>query len=130
LSLGGDHINSFSDPMSGTAVLEAIVDEKRATTRQSLAMTARVVRLGGRAVADGLARDISEGGLFLTVAPSAGLSVGERCELELFEADGSPLGCLAGGSCFATVVRTQVVSTESSDPLVGAGLRFDHPLYL
>jgi len=130
LSLGGDHINSFSDPMSGTAVLEAIVEEKRATSRQSLAMTARVIRSGTPVATDGVARDISEGGLFLTVAPAAALSVGERCELELFEADGSPLGCLVGGSCFATVVRTQVVSTESSEPLVGAGLRFDHPLYL
>jgi len=75
-------------------------------------------------------RDISEGGLFLIVAWSAGLTVGERCELELFEADGSPLGCLAGGSCFATVVRTEIVMAESSQRLLGAGLRFDHPLYL
>lgn len=111
-------------------MLEAIVDEKRATARQSRAMTAHVVRLGTKAVTQAAMRNISEGGLFLTVAPSAGLSVGQRCELELFEADGSPLGCLAGETCFATVVRTQVMMTESSQRLVGAGLRFDHPLYL
>lgn len=120
----------FSDPMSGTAVAEAIVEEKRATVRQSRAMMARVVRLGTKAVAEAAMCDISAGGLFLTVAPSAGLSVGERCEVELFEADGSPLGCLAGGSCYATVVRTQVLATEASGRIAGAGLRFDHPLYL
>ncbi len=131
MSLGADHTNSFSsDLMSGTAVLEAIVDEKRSTLRESLGMTARVLRPGSDAVVEGSARDISEGGLFLTTASSVGLTVGERCEVELFDAGGSLLGCLAGGSCFATVVRTQALASESSKHLLGAGLRFDHPLYL
>lgn len=130
MSLNDEHVNSFDDSMSGTAVLEAIVDEKRGTVRQSSSVIARVLRAGGGEVVEGSARDISEGGLFMTVASGAGLAVGERCELELFEADGVPLGCLAGGSCYATVVRTQAVAGVSPDHSMGAGLRFDNPLYL
>jgi hypothetical protein len=36
---------------------------------------------------------------------------------------------LMGETCYATVVRTEQF-LESNKPMVGAGLRFDQPIYL
>lgn len=130
MSFAAARANTLSTSPSSAVDAGSLFDEKRASTRHSRPLRARIVRLGADGVAEAAARDISEGGLFLTVAPSVGLGVGQRCEVELFDADGSALGCLPEGSCFATVVRTEFVTTESSARMVGAGLRFDHPLYL
>ena len=57
-----------SDPSAGTAVLEAIVEEKRATQRQASELTASVARPGNAGAVTAVARDISEGGVFLAIA--------------------------------------------------------------
>ena len=74
--------------------------------------------------------DVSEDGLFVQVPLQCGLMVGNRVEVVFADvADAPLLAMLAGESCFATVVRT--ASLEHASPeLVGAGLRFDQPLFL
>jgi hypothetical protein len=76
------------------------------------------------------AEDISEGGVYLRVPVSSGISVGERCEVLLTDPLGSnSFAGYASASCFATVVRTDTISA-ANEGFVGAGLRFDQPLFL
>lgn len=74
--------------------------------------------------------DLSEDGLFLHVPVSYGLTVGQRYEVVLGDEPGlgepSPL---CGERRYATVVRTEPVH-QGAARLVGAGLRFDQPLFL
>ena len=50
-----------------------------------------------------------------------GLRVGQRCEIVLSNDEGE--------SHYATVVRTEPIA-KAPNPIVGAGLRFDQPLFL
>lgn len=73
--------------------------------------------------------DISEAGMFIHAPSDAGLCVGQRCEVN-FDGDSSErLAGLVGGTWFATVVRTERSAGQAGDQ-VGAGLRFDQPLFL
>lgn len=78
------------------------------------------------------AENISEGGLFVILPAEARLRVGERCEVTFTGAPGLPdrvpFATLNGLTCYATVVRTVNRSVDAA-PYVGAGLRFDHPLF-
>ncbi len=90
---------------------------------------AKVRSLGCGEVYDGPAEDVSEGGLYVQVPLSRSLAVGQRCEVHLADEEGATLTCLAGQSCYATVVRTELVTTGTRK-LLGAGMRFDQPLFL
>lgn len=105
----------------------ALVDDRRSTRRVD-------ARLGMKLFAPGLeeplsvdATDVSESGLYAHLPQACRLTVGQRCEV-IF--DGGPgMEGLAGESRYATVVRTEPVG-DAAERSVGAGLRFDHPIYL
>jgi hypothetical protein len=68
--------------------------------------------------------------MFVRAPADAGLCVGQRCEVNFEPGVESPsLKGLVGGTWFATVVRTEHPS-EACAAHVGAGLRFDQPLFL
>ena len=68
--------------------------------------------------------------MFVRAPRDADFCVGQRCEVN-FEDDASSqsLAGLVGGTWFATVVRTERSGDDATDH-VGAGLRFDQPLFL
>lgn len=103
----------------------ALLDDRRCAPRMQrpLAAEVRPVGLGESHRCD--VEDISEGGLFVSVPLSYGLNVGQRCEVQFAPATHSP----TSETCYATVVRTEVIASETGKRL-GAGLRFDQPLFL
>ena len=84
-------------------------------------IVATVIGIGATDVFRCTTDDISESGLYVQLPVSSGLRVGQRCEVVL--PDDSAEGL------YATVVRTEPIAKGPS-PLVGAGLRFDQPLFL
>lgn len=104
-------------------------EERRASQRTPKNLMASVQSLGRGEVYNGPADDVSEGGLYVRVPLSQGLAVGQRCEVRLSDPAGSAQLGLAGEGCYATVVRTEVI-TSGSQKLLGAGMRFDQPLFL
>jgi hypothetical protein len=125
-----------SEPPGGPSLgvlgprLDTVVDERRASRRSGRRIN---VTLAGLGAGDGLrcvSEDICAGGLYVHVPAGSGLSVGNRVEVTFGdEVESSVPSPFRGESCFATVVRTKSHSQESPATL-GAGLRFDQPLYL
>ena len=105
-------------------------EERRTSERNCRKLVARLAGLRGRAEVRCPAENISENGMYVRVPMGCGLAVGERYEVALAE-ESSPSQSdnLIGEGCYATVVRTERLERESGD-LVGAGLRFDQPLFL
>jgi len=97
------------------------MDERRAVPRVRKRVTAKVISVGAAEVFRCTANDINENGLYVEVPLSAGFRVGQRCEIVLTDDSGE--------GHFATVVRTEPIP-QGQTPLVGAGLRFDQPLFL
>jgi len=97
------------------------MDERRAAPRVRKRVTAKVIGVGAAEVFRCTTNDINENGLYVEVPLSAGFRVGQRCEVVLSDD--------AGQGLYATVVRTEPIA-QAPTPLVGAGLRFDQPLYL
>lgn len=105
------------------------VEERRVSTRIVRKLTVKLTARGCVEAHCGPAENISEGGLYLRVPYGYGLAVGQRCEISFAtEADSPGLPHLSVGTCFATVVRTEVL-TDGSTRVIGAGLRFDRPLF-
>ena len=118
------------EPGESRSFSDATVAERRLTRRiqtcPSLAMTA----LGSPRSHKCVAIDISETGLFVQLPVEHQPAVGQRFELTFTdESPSAELPNLAGLTCYATVVRTKRCVT-GPETTVGAGLRFDHPLYL
>lgn len=77
-----------------------------------------------------VAEDLSASGVFVYVPADSGLAVGNRVEVTLGGISGvGEASNLCGEKRYATVVRTQECK-EADRPLLGAGLRFDQPLFL
>ena len=75
-------------------------------------------------------QDLSESGLYVRLPAACGLSVGQRCEIGFVgNVDPAKPSSIAGEIRYATVVRTDAI-TPASDKQIGAGLRFDQPLFL
>jgi len=113
---------------------DVAVSDRRLSPRLSAQPTLHVSPLGTPRAVSCSAENVSEGGLFVLLSPDAKLQVGERCEVA-FAGDPAAGGemngpaSLSGMTCYATVVRT--VSQSTTHGLtIGAGLRFDHPLFL
>ena len=106
---------------------DVALDDRRCAPRvqRSLAAQVRPVELTEPHRCE--VEDISEGGLFVLVPLSYGLNVGQRCEITL--SAGASCVCPTDETCYATVVRTEVIAADSGKRL-GAGLRFDQPLFL
>ena len=96
------------------------MDERRSTPRLRKRLTAKVIGVGAAEVFRCTTEDISENGLYVQVPLASGLRVGQRCEVVLSDD--------ANESHYATVVRTEPIA-KGPTPVVGAGLRFDQPLF-
>ena len=109
---------------------EAILslDDRRYAPREQRPLAAEVRLVGVVESHRCDVEDISEGGLFVFVPLSYGMNVGQRCEVSLSSAHASG-SCPTDEVCYATVVRTEVIACDSGKRL-GAGLRFDQPLFL
>lgn len=108
--------------------VDALLDDRRCAPRMQRPLAAEVRPVGLSESHRCDVEDISEGGLFVSVPFSYGLNVGQRCEIQ-FAPVQSPAQCPTSETCYATVVRTEVIATETGKRL-GAGLRFDQPLFL
>ncbi len=97
------------------------MDERRSTPRFRKRLTAKVIGVGAAEVFRCTTEDISEDGLYVQVPLASGLCVGQRCEVVLSDD--------VGEGHYATVVRTEPIG-KGPAPIVGAGLRFDQPLFL
>ena len=97
------------------------MDERRALPRVLKRVTAKVIGVDAAEVFRCTTNDINENGLYVEVPLSAGFRVGQRCEIVLTDDTGE--------GHYATVVRTEPIP-QGQTPLVGAGLRFDQPLFL
>jgi len=74
--------------------------------------------------------DISENGAYISAFASANLSVGQRFQIELTnDSDAPDLASALCQGCYATIVRTERRPSEMASAM-GAGLRFDRPIYL
>ncbi len=104
--------------------------ERRTSTRFRNKVPTKLAPLGRDQVHRCHAEDISTGGLFVRVPAEYGLSVGQRVEVVLGD-DKSPASSsgVAGMTCYATVVRTRQL-VDQQTRVIGAGLRFDHPIFL
>jgi hypothetical protein len=116
------------DPVSSGA--SAVADERRSSQRIDREIGLTLTSVGSTEARLCSSSNISEGGLSVQVPPEYGLSVGQRCEV-MFASEGESKAPqnLAGEMRYATVVRTEVV-TGSARQMIGAGLRFDRPLFL
>lgn len=108
--------------------VEVMLDDRRCAPRLQRPLSAEVRPVGLSEAHCCDIEDISEGGLFVYVPLSYGLNVGQRCEVMINPAK-SEVSCSLTEICYATVVRTEVIDCETGKRL-GAGLRFDHPLFL
>lgn len=103
-------------------------DDRRCAPRKCSPLAAHVRLVGLTESQNCDVADISEGGLFVFVPLAYGLNVGQRCEVQL-SAKNPTASCPTDDTCYATVVRTEMVASESGKYL-GAGLRFDQPLFM
>jgi len=114
---------------ANVAVIEEAIDEKRIASREANRFRMRLTVLGSSTSLACTSENVSEGGCYLHLPPSAGLSVGQRCELEFTpEPNDRAAAHLAGEICYATVVRTETVARPTGTT-IGTGLRFDQPLF-
>ncbi len=125
---------------TGAPVMDAVavIDERRSSQRARRNVTMKLRAVGCADLHCCIARDISEGGLYVCVPADHGLTVGRRDEVAF--ADDAEAPSFAGATYYATVVRTNaaplrgavVVSNRghAAEDLIGAALRFDRPLFL
>lgn len=104
--------------------------DRRVGERTPRRLYARMKPLGASAPISGKTENLGECGFFVLVANQGRLTVGQRCEIELIDEDGETrLACMPPDGCYATVVRTEIITSREGRCL-GAGLRFDQPLFL
>lgn len=117
-------------PVSHTLEIDVqeLRDDRRCAPRKCSPLAAQVRLMGMTESQRCDVSDISEGGLFVFVPLAYGLNVGQRCEVQL-SAKHPAACCPTDDTCYATVVRTEVVAADTGK-LLGAGLRFDQPLFL
>ena len=105
------------------------VEDRRASNRIQRKLSVKLAATGCTEAHCGPAENICEGGLYLRVPAAYGLRVGQRLEVSFEkDVDAPELSHLAVDTCFATVVRTEMLVAGSSR-ITGAGLRFDQPLF-
>ena len=108
---------------------DTAVEERRASKRADRKVTLQLKGMGCNETHLYTTKDICEGGLFLHVPMESGLAVGQRVEVVLEDETESPEPpSFAGETHYATVVRTELLA-EAAKPTIGAGLRFDQPLF-
>ena len=113
-----------------SAAVGTVADDRRASTRHERKIDLTLTGLGSSDGVRCTSDDISEGGLYVRLPADVGLAVGKRVEVRFGNdaRSAKPVG-FSGESCFATVVRTRL-HARGVAPMIGAGLRFDQPLFL
>ena len=108
----------------------AAVEDRREANRESQSVRITLSARGWSESQTCATQDLSETGLYVRLPANCRLSVGQRCEVG-FEgsADPSKPSCVAGEIRYATVIRTDAIAPASAKQ-IGAGLRFDQPLFL
>ncbi len=109
--------------------VRALEEERRASPRLLKALPAQLLGATQQDAVCCFTKDWSEGGMYVVAKPGCALAVGKRYEL-LFppEVATQMPGRVPVDGCFATVVRTEMVS-HGDGPALGAGMRFDQPLF-
>jgi len=103
-----------------------LMEDRRVSTRERKNLTTQLTDVGGTEVIRCPALDVSPGGVFVQAPFGSGVAVGKRYEVVLADSEcGTPLA----DTCYATVVRTEVPSPDRPQ-IIGAGMRFDQPLFL
>jgi len=116
-------------PKSSSIAPRPVVDDRRDAARVLRKLQVTVTPLGYAAPIVGRSRDVSEGGMYLMMPMSAAVCVGQRCEVELGPDEGvSPQPCVGPDCRYATIVRTHPI-THGEAQMLGAGLRFDQPIF-
>lgn len=117
-----------ADALAGN--MNTAVKERRTSNRHPMDLAMKLTPMGTPGGQRCTIEDISEGGMYVRVQAEAGLAVGQRVEVT-FEDEGKQPASPgpAGETHFATVVRTKLLAEATKDK-VGAGLRFDRPLFL
>lgn len=106
------------------------IDERRNSKRVPRRLTAFVTALGSSEGICCITENISEGGAYILAPTDCGLCLGHRCEVVLQDEIGGALwACYSDPGAYATIVRTECTQL-SGEKTIGAGLRFDQPLYL
>ncbi len=119
--------NSTGVALMADAREDTGVAERRTSVRIRRGFPIKVASLGHNMTHVCHAEDLSEGGLYVHLPTDSALTVGQRCELTFEKNAGAP--DLPDETCYATVVRTKLLR-QGAKPMIGAGLRFDQPLYL
>ena len=121
---------TLPSPAEAQHTVSWIEADRRLAPRSAQSLYARLTPLGATSAIAGKTENLGEQGFFVLVADQKNLTVGQRCEVELMNEDGETrLSALPIEGCYATVVRTEVI-TSSEGRCLGAGLRFDQPLFL
>lgn len=108
----------------------ATVDDRRIAARFASKLGVTLTAMGSAKAHPCRAEDLSEGGLFVHLPAELGLSVGQRCEVRFPANPDSPkFSNCAGETRYATIVRTQMLE-DAPKKMLGAGLRFDQPLFM
>ena len=121
--------NNTAAAAEGVATIERAIDEQRLAGRDPHRLPMRLTAVGCATSLSCVSENISEGGCFTHLPAGAGLSVGQRCEVEFSPDATSSAAHLAGEVHYATVIRTNSIIKKDGSVL-GAGLRFDQPLFL
>ena len=120
--------SAVAEPLAPS--VPVVHDNRRDTGRTPTLLSARLLSLGCTDAITCATENVSESGMYVRVPTESGLCVGMRYEVMLTnEAAGAHACNLAGDGCYATVVRTERIAHDAGE-LVGAALRFDHPLFL
>ena len=121
---------SLTSPEHFPAETTAVAEERRDSDRMSRRIAIKARGEGCAQAHSCVTADISESGVNVRMPTDVGLAVGQRIELIFGDDLQSPKPPnVEGQAYFATIVRTQLL-IENSKPILGAGLRFDRPLYL
>ncbi len=131
-------VNTFqsldlSEPLASplvSPVVSAVTQNRRNALRTSRPVDAQLTSMGSLTAIGCRMVDISENGAYVSAFASANLSVGQRFQIELSkESDAPDLASALCQGCYATIVRTER-RVSDGDSAIGAGLRFDRPIYL
>ncbi len=118
------------DQAQSSPVAPATVPNRRNAIRSARLVDAQLTSMGSTTSIGCRMVDISENGAYVSAFTSANLHVGQRFQIELSkESDAPDLASALCQGCYATVVRTERRSSEEG-LAIGAGLRFDRPIFL
>ncbi len=113
-----------------TGDMSTAVEERRASNRHPSDLATKLTPMGVPGGQPCSIEDISESGMYVCVQADAGLTVGQRVEVAFGDQGKQPMSTgPAGETHFATVVRAKLLAEATKDKM-GAGLRFDRPLFL